>query len=86
MERLKRHLEAGAPKPDYVRSSYFCSELVVAAFAEVGILAPTSAEVMRPEAFTPPDLGRDKVFGYLLGYICRPGALVPTDDPFVSSL
>lgn len=51
------------------RGAYFCSELVVAAFIAVGVIAQSAAVVITPEVFSPGDLGKEATFGGFVGYI-----------------
>jgi hypothetical protein len=84
MEGLLAYIEAGSLAIDHFKNAFFCSELVVTAFAQVGIIGPKAEQILKPKVYTPPALGQDKVFGLRIGYILQPGQLMPSDDQFVA--
>jgi len=66
------------------KSSYFCSELVAAAFHSVGVLSESAAILYKPEAMSPAKLAQDPTFGLFVGYIkSYEGFEVPEDDEFL---
>lgn len=69
------------------RRSYFCSELVTAVWIHVGIIGRDASVLFRPETMSPEDIGRDKAFGYFVGYILsHEQYAVPVDDIFRTSV
>jgi hypothetical protein len=73
------------PEPSR-KTSYHCSEFVVAEFTAIGIIEPTAAIVYRASVISPGDLGRDATFGFFDGYLTQtPGYQIPQDDDFFHS-
>jgi len=69
------------------KDMYFCSELITAAFISVGIIEKEAAVIFRPEIFSPEDIGRDKLFGFFVGYIIPSDIYkIPENDIFRTSL
>jgi len=67
------------------RPIYFCSELVVSAFLDVGIIDASAAMLFKPETKYPMDIARDKAFGFFVGYIPKSKAYVIPDDDWFHS-
>ena len=87
IERIRAYFEGSATPPPSNRSVYFCSELVVAAFIEAGIIKESASMVMPPELYSPEGLAHDKAFGFFYGYIVRDDAYkIPGDDYFKTSI
>ncbi|WP_269963940.1 YiiX/YebB-like N1pC/P60 family cysteine hydrolase [Pseudomonas citronellolis] len=75
--------ESQAPSPD--RDVYFCSELVVSAFIESGIIEESASIIISPETTTPEDIVKDNIFGIFVGYLIPyDGYTVPISDIFAS--
>ena len=68
---------------EFANKNYFCSALVVACYAVVGIIAESAQVAYPPQVLSPADLHRDSTFGWLLGYLIPAGQTVPTDDPLL---
>lgn len=65
-----KNIHNGTMKPlSSDRNVYFCSELVTSAFIHVGIIDSSATVCFRPEIFSPEDIGKDKAFGFFIGYI-----------------
>ena len=78
---------AGARQlPPSIKSSYFCSELVAAAFNEVGIFDGAAQLYNSAEFQSPGALAREPAFGLYIGHIrLYEGYFVPSDDEFISA-
>lgn len=69
------------------RNSFFCSQIVVCAFIDAGIITPSASIILSPETLTPSELAQDAIFGFFCGHIIRnPNIPVPMDDYFRFSL
>jgi uncharacterized protein YycO len=69
------------------RPAYFCSELVVSAFIDAGIIEQSAAILFKPETLLPIDIAQDKVFGFFVGYIKKGrNYAIPDDDWFQSNI
>ena len=87
MERIEDYFEGTASEVTSKRGVYFCSELIVAAFIHVGMIAQSAAVVFTPETFSPSDVAKDKAFGFFFGYVrSSPGYVVPEGDFFKHSI
>lgn len=91
LENAQQHVEdyfsgrAVSVKTD--RELYFCSELVVSAFIDSGIISDSAAVLFKPETFFPIDIAKDKVFGFFIGYIKKSDTYeVPSEDWFQSNI
>lgn len=83
LEKLTDFFDGSLKLPIPDQESYFCSELVAAAFIAVGILAPSAAVVYDPRVMSPLDVARDSTYGIFLGYIVPyEGYAVSQDDAF----
>jgi len=69
LQRLEQYFEGKLPEAKSERGAYFCSELVVASFLSIGVIAQSAAVVITPEVFSPGDLGKEATFGGFVGYI-----------------
>lgn len=87
MDRLHGYFDGTEPDVETNRETYFCSELVTAAFIYVGIIDKSAAVIFTPETFSPKDIRMDKVFGFFNGYlIAYPEYEIPETDYFRSSV
>ena len=87
MGRVQGYFEGTEPRVATNRAVYFCSELVTAAFIQVGIIDQSAAVLFSPETFSPEDIGKDKAFGYFCGYVISyPEYEIPDTDYFRYSL
>ncbi|HVW49177.1 MAG TPA: hypothetical protein VHC91_02070 [Trinickia sp.] len=87
MERVKGYFDGTEAEVASERPTYFCSELVTAAFIHVGIIDKSAANVFTPETFSPSDIARDKAFGFFCGYLkSTPTYVVPETDYFKSNV
>ncbi|RYG39290.1 MAG: hypothetical protein EON93_00175 [Burkholderiales bacterium] len=69
------------------RPVYFCSELVVSAFIDAGIITQSAAILFKPETLVPIDIAQDKVFGFFVGYIPKNSRYtIPDNDWFQSNI
>ena len=83
LDRIEGHFAGTQPQVPSIRPVYFCSELVSSAFIEAGIVEQSAAVVLAPETISPDDIGKDKVFGFFVGYlVSHPAYNVPAVDPF----
>lgn len=73
-QRIKGYFEGNYKPPAYERNAYFCSELVTSAFIHVEIIDESASILLSPDTFSPEDIGRDKAFGFFVGYI------IPNDE------
>lgn len=87
MDRIKDFFDETYAPTDHDKGSYFCSELVTSAFIDVGIIGKSASIVISSETFSPEDIGKEKVFGFFVGYIKPYGGYeVPDDDPFKTKI
>lgn len=70
MQRVDGYFEGSYKPPAYERNTYFCSELVTSAFIHVGIIDEPASILLRPDTFSPENIGRDKAFGFLWVISC----------------
>ena len=83
MERVHGHFAGRRLLVSPEKESYFCSELVTSAFISVGIIDESAATLFIPDTFLPEDIGRDKVFGFFVGYmVAYNGYEIPAHDMF----
>ncbi|CAA0098986.1 Uncharacterised protein [BD1-7 clade bacterium] len=83
LQRLEQYFDGELPETKSERGAYFCSELVVASFLSIGVIAQSTAVVITPEVFSPGDLGKEATFGGFVGYIRRSDEVeIPQDDDF----
>ncbi len=87
-ERLDKYFEGKLPAIEHDRSTYFCSELVVAAFLSIGAIDQSAAVVITPEVFSPGDVAKEAVFGVFIGYIksSNEHEIPESDDFYYQSL
>lgn len=72
------------PEPKSRKSTsptYFCSEFVVACFADAGLIKGKAKVVFKPDTYTPWMLAQDSIFGEFRGYLLKQGRNVPSEDP-----
>lgn len=87
MQRVKGYFEDSYKPPAYERNTYFCSELVTSAFIHVGIIDESASILLSPDTFSPEDIGRDKAFGFFVGYIVpNRDYKIPEYDNFRTSI
>ncbi|MCD5361247.1 hypothetical protein [Chromobacterium aquaticum] len=69
------------------RDVYFCSEFVVSVFIHLGIIGKEATVAFRSETFSPEDIGKDKVFGFFVGYVISYNDYkIPENDYFMTSV
>lgn len=86
MERIEAAFANPSPPSQDTSRRYFCSELVVAAFAKVGYLGKGADVIYDPAYMAPGDIPRDNTFGFLVGYLSKgPAFDVPSDDPLLGT-
>ncbi len=87
LARLHDHFENGLQPENHSKLRYICSDLVVAAFIEIGYIQPSAAIVYRGDTYSAGDLGRDPTFGYFVGYL-KPdhSGDIPRDDEFANKV
>lgn len=84
---VKDYFEGRATPVNPDRGAYFCSELVTSAFIDAGVISESAAILFKPETMMPIDIARDKVFGYLVGYIPKNASyVIPSNDLFRSNI
>jgi uncharacterized protein YycO len=81
---LERDYGKVTANDELARRSYFCSALVVACYAAVGLIDGTAKLAYKAEAFSPADLHEDDTFGWVLGYITADEKDIPSDDPLMT--
>lgn len=87
LKRLQDHFNGDGVGIDPSRKNYFCSELVTSAFIYVGIIDSSASVVYQPETLSPHDIGKDKTFGYFVGYLLKNSAYtVHENDYFQTSI
>lgn len=83
LERISVSDRVNAIVPFKPATKLFCSELVVTAFIEVGLIGALARQVFEPEIFLPQDIADDMLFGFFIGYILPYQSYVlPEDDYF----
>jgi hypothetical protein len=87
LAKLYEHFENGLQPVDHNKLKYICSELVVAAFIEIGFIQPSAAIAYQCDTYSPGDLGRDPTFGFFVGYL-KPETTeeIPADDEFANKV
>lgn len=81
MRNLDSYFTTGVATPS-TATSYFCSQLVGAAFISSGVIGESASIVLKPEIATPRGISLDAVYGQFLGYLTRPGYKIPVGDRF----
>ena len=81
MDKLDAFFKTGAATSPVV-GSYFCSQLVAAAFVYAGVNGESASVVLSPEVATPLGMSFDAVYGTFIGYLAPPGYKVPRGDRF----
>ena len=77
----------GAEPESPLKNTYFCSELVVAAFLYKGVASKEATPLFKPNTFSPEGIAIDKAFGFFHGYILPyNGYIVPDNDYFRTSI
>lgn len=86
-QRIEGYFEGSYKPPAYERNTYFCSELVISAFIHVGIIDESASILLSPDTFSPEDIGRDKAFGFFVGYIVPDNEYkIPENDTFRTTI
>lgn len=87
MERVKKFFDQPQLPTTAHRESFFCSELIVCAFIDAGLITDSASIVLSPDVLSPSDIGKDKAFGFFRGYVTRSAEYkVPEMDYFRTSL
>jgi hypothetical protein len=82
-EQLTRFFEGTLQPTSQEKDEYFCSEFVAPCFIYVGYIEPSAAIIFNPRAISPGDLGKDPVWGTVLGYVSLINDYeVPPNDEF----
>ncbi|GGC20240.1 hypothetical protein GCM10011572_46990 [Pseudoduganella buxea] len=85
LRRIKGYFDNDEAPEARPSSRLFCSELVVSAFIETGVIGKSAAPAFRPCTFLPQDIAIDLIFGFFIGYILPyPGYRIPEDDLFIN--
>ena len=71
LERIQNYFNGNGERVNPFREVYFCSELVVSAFIYLGIIDSAASVVSQPETLSPQDIGKDKTFGFFIGYLLK---------------
>ncbi len=83
MEQLQGYFDGSTPPVSPHNDVYFCSEFVTSVFIHVGIIDATATVIFRPNTYSPEDIGKDKAFGFFIGYIIPDSSYkIPEDDIF----
>ena len=85
MERVRNYFD-GKYQPQLAeRRSYFCSQLIVSAFIDAGIITASGSIVDSPDIQSPSDLAINKLYGFFRCYIHRSEKYkVPETDHFLT--
>ncbi len=87
MENVEGYFDGSYKPLAYEKNTYFCSELITSTFIHVGIIDESASILLSPEVFSPEDIGRDKAFGFFVGYILPyEGYNIPENDTFRTSI
>lgn len=87
VERIQDYFNGKGEIVNPFREVYFCSELVGSAFIYLGIIDSVASVVYQPETLSPHDIGKDKTFGFFIGYLLKDGEYkVPESDYFQTSI
>lgn len=87
LERIQDYFNGNGVVVNPSRQNYFCSELVASAFIYLGIIDSAASVVYQPETLSPHDIGKDKTFGYFVGYLLKNSAYkVHESDYFQTSI
>lgn len=71
LERMQDYFNGNGAIVNPSRQNYFCSELVASAFIYLGIIDSAASVVYQPETLSPHDIGKDKTFGFFIGYLLK---------------
>lgn len=87
MGKIHGYFEGTFRPESHDRNVYFCSEFIAASFIEVGIIDESASILFSPETLSPEDIGKDKAFGFFVGYI-KPYEeyMIPENDHFRTSI
>lgn len=87
IQRIEQYFDGNCTPPIYDRNLYFCSELITSAFIHVGIIDESASILINPNTFSPEDIGKDKIFGFFIGYIVHNQEYdIPINDIFRNSI
>jgi len=87
MDKIHGYFEGTFKPKSHDQNIFFCSEFITAVFIEVGIIEESASIVFSPETFSPEDIGRDKAFGFFIGYIKPYDEYeIPEEDYFRTSI
>ena len=81
LEVIKQNFDKKWDKDEYMRKSYFCSALVVACHAEVGIIGHSARSFFCTDVYSPADLICEPTFGLFEGYLVPIGGTKPDCEP-----
>ncbi|MBV7542042.1 YiiX/YebB-like N1pC/P60 family cysteine hydrolase [Acidovorax sp. sic0104] len=83
MEKVPKFFDGTYTPPPPDQRSYFCSQLVVAAFIDADCISDAGSIALSPKVISPSDIGEDKTFGFFVGYVTRSDRYeVPLQDHF----
>lgn len=81
LDIIRNHYNQQENAKEFIKRPYFCSGLVVACLAVVGIIGSSAQIIYSPDIFSPADLHNDPTIGWFLGYIHFENHKIPNDDP-----
>lgn len=83
LEFIRENYGKATSREEFAEQSFFCSALVVACYAVVGIIGETAQVAYQPTHFSPGHLAKDPTFGWLLGYLLPEGGSLPANEPLL---
>jgi len=85
--KVEGYFDGSYKPPAYEKNTYFCSELITSAFIHVGIIDESASILLSPDTFSPEDIGRDKAFGFFVGYIVPDEEYnIPNNDTYRTTI
>lgn len=87
MKLVQGYFSGVVPPAPSDREIYFCSELITSAFIRAKVIDESASVLFAPETFSPEDIGKDKAFGFFVGYIIPYAEYkIPENDMFENSV
>lgn len=85
-QKIEEFFDGTRQAPNVIKVSYFCSELVAAAYIASGFIEPSAAVIYDPSVLAPGHLAQDFTFGVFCGYVIPyENYVIPTDDEFINT-
>lgn len=85
--KLTEHFTDGLPATAHDKTSYICSELVIASLIAVGFWDEAMAISYQGDTLHPGKMGHTSTFGFRVGYLrADPTTEIPSDDEFLCSM